>query len=180
LESKYIVDGFLIVEGKSDIAFLSSFLNVEIVAVLGNVIPKDELEYIRKLSEKYKPIILTDNDEAGKRIRERLNKEILNAININVEVPLGKKGKHGVAESNKDDVISLLNPYFMKEEFKKGNITLNDLYELRLTGEASNRNLNVIKEKYKVGLATGSKLVKRLNMLNISKEELEETLYGDK
>ena len=70
---KKIIDGILLVEGIHDEAYLSSFLDVEIVTTNGFDIPIEEIEYVRVASIKKKVIIFTDPDNAGQGIRKRLN-----------------------------------------------------------------------------------------------------------
>ena len=109
---KYCFDGLIVVEGKDDVAFLSSFINSLYVTTRGNVIPTEELDFLNHLNDK-KIIVLTDSDQAGDKIRERLNKLLSNSINIRLDsISRKQKGKHGVAETTKEEVLNKLKPYF--------------------------------------------------------------------
>ena len=43
------VDGVIVVEGKSDIAFLSNFIEAEFVITNGSEISKDTISYLKKI-----------------------------------------------------------------------------------------------------------------------------------
>ena len=44
------IDGVIVVEGKSDVAFLSNFIDTEFVTTNGSEISKDTIEYLKKIS----------------------------------------------------------------------------------------------------------------------------------
>ena len=71
---KYYFDGVIVVEGKDDEAFLSSFINSIYVRTSGYVIPDEEIDFLNHLENK-RIIVLTDSDAAGETIRDRLNKK---------------------------------------------------------------------------------------------------------
>ena len=73
-----IIDGLIIVEGISDVAFLSSFVKAEFMTTGGYTIPKKEIKFAKRVSESKKVIVLTDSDEAGITIRNRINQLIPN------------------------------------------------------------------------------------------------------
>ena len=52
------IDGVIVVEGKSDVAFLSNFIDSEFVVTNGSEVSKDTIEYVKKASES-KPITPT-------------------------------------------------------------------------------------------------------------------------
>ena len=59
---KKIVDGIIVVEGKSDVAFLSSFIDAEFVITTGSEISDDTISYLKERSKNTKIIVLTDPD----------------------------------------------------------------------------------------------------------------------
>lgn len=48
------LDAILVVEGKSDVAYLSSFIDAEFVITNGSDIPLDTISYLKKASKKKK------------------------------------------------------------------------------------------------------------------------------
>lgn len=171
----------LIVEGIQDESFISSIFDVEIVKTQGNVIPKEEIEYIKESQKNKKIVILTDSDEAGKRIRERLNPLIENAINIELDITkCNKNNKHGVAESSKEELIEKLSRFTMDNTKDKEEITTSDLVKLSLTGPNSSERRNKVIKELKLGICNTKTLLKRLNYRNIKLSELKGILDGNK
>ena len=175
---KKSVNGFLVVEGQADKAFLSSFLNCEIVVLNGFNIPRRTIEYINTLSKKCKTLLLCDPDEAGETIRKRVNDLVPNAINLRLEFSNRKKyKKRGVAESDKESVLTLLEPYLGIYNCNS-DITLFDLldYEDKF-GQSS---LDRMCDYFHLGTTNKKIMLQRFKMLNINKEEIHELFYGNK
>ena len=172
-----IIDALIIVEGISDVAFLSSFIESEFVHTNGYTIPKEEVEFALKVSETKSIIVLTDSDDAGKTIRERINKLIPNVINVSLDIEkCNKKGKHGVAEATKEEVINKLAPYKSLESVDRGNLTTIDLYKLGLIGENSKKRRELVVKQLKLGICDSKKMIRRLNFLKIKINEIERVL----
>ena len=66
------IDGVIVVEGKSDVAFLSNFINAQFVTTNGSEISKETIEYLKTLSKNKDIYVLTDPDFPGERIRKVL------------------------------------------------------------------------------------------------------------
>ena len=75
---KKIINGIIVVEGKTDVAFLSEFIDAEFVITNGSEIPQKTIEYLQKSSENRDIFVLTDPDSPGKRIRDILDLKIKN------------------------------------------------------------------------------------------------------
>jgi len=163
---KYILNGFLIVEGKSDIAFLSSFLDCEIVQTYGYKINKEDILYIKELSKKLTPIILTDPDNAGEDIRNRLSKEI-NGVIIIANKPSGKHHKYGIAESNKEDILTLLKSFITNKKIYSENIKIKDFLDV------DSIYYKDIKTHFNLGICNTKGMIKRLNYLSISIKDIK-------
>ena len=65
----------IVVEGKTDVQFLSTFLDVEFVITNGSSVPSSTIDYLKKSVKERKIIVLTDPDFPGKQIRDKLDKE---------------------------------------------------------------------------------------------------------
>lgn len=177
---KINIDGFLIVEGMTDKAFLSSFLNCEIVYTGGFAFPRGTQDYVLELSRIYQPIILTDPDLAGSQIRNNLLNIIPNArcalINKNAN---NSNRKNGVAESTKEEILKALKPYIIKEKLVLGNIKISDLYTLGI----NNKNVrNYVCEYFKIGNCNVKTMLNRLNFLKINIDQIKIVIkgYGNK
>ena len=101
--------------------------------------------------------------------RNRINNQIPNAINLKIDISkCNKHNKHGVAESEKEELIKLLTPYISESSY--GNITLVDLLNLKIDKEK-------LAESLHLGKVNTKTLIKRLNYLNIDIETIEK--YGN-
>ena len=171
---KYHISNIIVVEGKDDEAFLSSFIDAIHVKTNGYQIPKEEIVFLNNKRNQKPIIILTDSDEAGKQIRERLNKTIDKALNIEVDiVKCNKNNKHGVAECEQEEVINALKEHIDNESSKE-TITNADVVSLNI--DKSKRD--VLCEELKLGSCNNKTFIKRLNYLGYTKEELKR--YGNK
>ena len=75
---KKIVNGIIVVEGITDVSFLSQFIEAEFVTTNGSEIPFSTIDYLKKAQEKRDIFVLTDPDSPGKKIRDTLDQYIPN------------------------------------------------------------------------------------------------------
>ena len=179
MNNKVTIEGFLAVEGKMDVAFLESFLDTNFITTNGSEISKDTINYIKELKQDHRVIVLTDPDSPGERIRNILNEHIdgLEHAYVHKNVSI-KKHKVGVAESTKEEVLNALKNAITNNKNNKGSLTMNDLYELGLIGNANSEQLRLkIGDKLNLGYcSTGKTLLKRLNSIGVTKNKLKELL----
>ena len=168
---KIYLDGILVVEGKEDASYLSNYIDSEIVTTNGFDIPKEVISYLKDK----KVIVLTDPDEAGLKIRQKLN-ELLPTV-INVEVDIKKcirNTKNGVAECDINEVLTKLKPYYIDKNDSQSDITINDLYNL---GLMNNKDLrDEVSRRLNLGKCNAKTLYKRLLNNNIKLEQLCEII----
>ena len=170
MNKKYI-PGVIIVEGSHDASKLSLLYDSIFIITNGYEIPQKEIDFIKALKEDTQIIILTDKDEAGEKIRERIN-NVRNGINIEIEAPEGYK-KRGVAECTISSIQEALDKYV---SVKPKQLEYN-LYNMGLIGKENSRELrNKISDKFNLGLANKNNMIKRLNILDISEEELNKEI----
>jgi ribonuclease M5 len=182
MENKVQIDGVIVVEGKSDVLFLETFLDpIEFLITNGSEISKSILNTIKEYSKKYKIIVLTDPDFPGKKIRDTINDNVENCYNafVNKEVSI-KKNKVGVAESTKKEVLkSLQNLHIFSKSLQNSTISLSNLTEWGYLDVNQKEFRNYISKKYNFDIVNTKRFIKRINSLNIPiKEELEN--YGRK
>ena len=171
---KYHISNVIVVEGKDDEAFLSSFIDAIYVKTNGYQIPKEEIDFLNNPRNQKPIIILTDSDEAGKQIRERINKLVNKGLNVEVDiVKCNKKNKHGVAECEREEVINALKEH-IDNIILKETITNTDIVSL----DIGKSKREIICDELKLGLCNNKTFVKRLNYLGYTKEELKK--YGNK
>lgn len=171
---KYHISNVIVVEGKDDEAFLSSFIDAIYVKTNGYQIPKEEIDFLNNPRNQKPIIILTDSDEAGKQIRERINKLVNKGLNVEVDIiKCNKKNKHGVAECEREEVINALKEH-IDSMILKETITNADIVSL----DIGKSKREIICDELKLGLCNNKTFIKRLNYLGYTKEELKK--YGNK
>ncbi|MCX5775095.1 MAG: ribonuclease M5 [Firmicutes bacterium] len=176
--TKTTIREVIVVEGRTDVVFLESFLDAEIVSTNGSDVPRETIDYLSALSKTKKIIVLTDPDSPGKRIRDILDKEIPNLFHAFVPKSKAiKKHKVGIAESSPEEVLKALEHLVTFDKDSLGNLTMEDLFELELVGhEDSFKNREIISQKFHLGFGNGKTILKRLNCLKITGQQIAETL----
>ena len=168
---KIYLKGVLVVEGKEDASYLSNYIASEIVIVNGFELDKSTISYLNNRHV----LALLDPDEAGKQIREKLNKELKDIVNIGVNIDKCNRGtKNGVAECEIDEILAVLKPYVVDKPDNMSAIKQSDLYALGLTNNKEKREF--VCEKLNLGKCNGKTLYKRLILNNISYEKLCEII----
>lgn len=182
MENKTEIDSVIVVEGKSDVLFLETFIKpIDFIITYGSEISKETLNTIKEYSKQYKIVILTDPDYPGKKIRNTINENIENCYNafVSKEVSI-KKNKVGVAESTKEEVLkSLQNLHIFSKSLQNPTILLSDLACRGYLNINQKEFRDYISKKYNFDIVNTKTFIKRINLLNIPiKEELEQ--YGRK
>lgn len=172
------INGILVVEGKSDVAFLSEFIDAEFVITNGSEISEKTVEYLKKNSENRDIFVLTDPDSPGKRIRDVLDNSIPNLKHCFVSKDKSiKHNKVGVAESTKDEVLNALKNYIVSSKGPIGNIQMSELVKIGLVGsQESDKKRKKVCEKFHLGFCNAKTFLKRLNNCGLTLEEVKKSL----
>ena len=175
LNMKKIIDGIIVVEGINDVSYLSSLIDATFVSLNGLEI--NNLEFLKKAAQNKHVYLLTDSDKEGERIRSKVKEAIPSVIDVIVDPKkCNRKGKHGVFECETAEIYRVFSKYFT--DFTK-----------------TNNNEEYLKISQKIGLAAQSKqlrkyicsrvgieecnnktFIKRISLLNIKVEEIEEMI----
>lgn len=169
----------LVVEGKSDVDFLQTFLHpIAFVTTNGSEISQKTMQYLKELSKQYPIVVLTDPDSPGKRIRDKIASEIPSVQHAFVEKKFAiKKKKVGVAESDQAHVLLALKHCLGGETHQESHWEMEDLIQLGLSGkEDSAQKREQLMEAFHLGFGNAKTLCKRLNLSSLSKKEVEEWL----
>ena len=182
MKNKTQVDAVIVVEGKTDVLFLETFLEpIDFIITNGSEISKTTINTIKEYAKKYKIIVLTDPDFPGKKIRDTVNENVENCYNAFVSKDVSiKKNKVGVAESTKEEVLkSLQNLHIFSKSEKNNEVSFVDLISWGYLKIDQKEFRNYISKKYNFDEVNTKRFIKRINLLNIPiKEELES--YGRK
>ena len=167
----------IVVEGKSDKQFLETFLDADILICNGSAVDGFSLEYLKELSKNRGVIILTDPDYPGEKIRKEISSVLPVCKHAFVRKQYSiKKHKVGVAEASKEEVLRALENVVTFDETNKGTLTETDMFLMKLSGTNSAHNKEVIINHFNLGFCNSKTLLKRLNLLKVDKETLENIL----
>lgn len=177
--SKLHIDEVLVVEGKMDKQLLEQYIDGDIITTNGSAISDDTISLLKELSKTRKIIVFTDPDFPGKQIRNKIDSEV-ECIHCFIEKSKAIRGKKvGVAETNIEDLLEVLKEKISSSSYNKGNIDIYDLNELGLNGSSNSSKLrDLLSKKLHIDHCNAKMLVKRLNMLGITKERLREIMEG--
>jgi len=164
------IDHIIIVEGNSDKAKVCSLFDANVFITNGYDVDEG---LIKLISQHKKILVLTDDDEAGKQIRSKIN-SLVKCENVEVDVSkCDKHHKHGVAECDPKTLFELLKPY-VTDKKEKDKITSIDLIKL---GINSKRQRDNICDKLSINRYSQKQLLEILNIIDIDLTELKK--YAD-
>lgn len=170
-----------VVEGKNDLNKLKSiFKDINVVSVNGSEISKDTLNYLKTISDTHEIILCMDPDQPGKRIRDYLENNLKNVKHIFFDP------KYSKSKNNKKIGLEHIDSEILKTKFNEiinfnnkneNNILIEDLINLNLVGNNNSKELRLKLTNYlKIDNCNAKRLLKRLNSLNITKNELNKIM----
>ena len=175
--NKIKIDGVLIVEGKADVSYLSSFVDAYFFTTNGYDLDTSKIAFLKEASKVNKLIIFTDSDDAGEVIRNRLKNEINPIFEAKTSGKSRKNYKKcGVAEQSKESVIEALKNYMTEKEINRYNYRLVGL--VSLSSNPANQKEKLV-NKYRLIDGNIKSLENQLNILKILPKEVEELLSGN-
>lgn len=168
----------IVVEGKNDTKNLQRYFDVETIETHGLGLSKETLEYIDEVNQRRGVILFLDPDSAGEKIRKRINDYIPSLKNAFVlKEDARTKKKVGVEHASFKVLKEALDNVVSYDEFHH-TISVEDMYELHLMGsDDSSYRRDVVSREFHIGKCNGKTMLKRLNMLGISREELDDIEY---
>ena len=166
----------IVVEGKNDTKRLKNFFDVETIETHGLGLSKETISYIKEINEKRGVILLLDPDSPGEKIRKRINDSIpglKNAFLLKEDAKTSKKV--GVEHASYEVLEDALKNIISYDNNKKDNLTMSDLYDLGLMGkEDSAKKRYLISKKFHIGKCNAKTMLKRLNLLNVTMDEVND------
>lgn len=175
--NKINIDGVLIVEGKADVSYLSSFVNALFFITNGYDVSEEKIEFLRAASKVNKLIIYTDPDDAGEKIRNLIKAQINGVFEAkSSKITRKNTKKFGVAELEKEEVIKSLKDYTTNAPITIHFYNLTTLISLS-NNPSKSRELLI--NTYRLIDGNNKSLENQLNILKISPKEVEELLSGN-
>lgn len=178
--TKYYLDGVLVVEGKSDVSYLSSFIKTHYFITNGYDLSEQKLEFLARVSQVRKVIVMSDNDKAGEDIANKIKNKINKVFAVkSAKIPRKSYKKCGVAETEYEAIIDALKDFL--SEYKK-ELDIKPDYELTSI-IALSENPEIVKNRiindYGLIYGTNKFLENQLQMLGVKTNEIIEK-YGNK
>ena len=167
----------IVVEGLHDKIRVESILpDANIITTNGSEISEGTIELIKKLSKANEIIIFTDPDSPGEKIRNQISLAVPNALHafLRKKDAISKnKKKVGIEHASKECILESLS-HLYSNQGQADTISLVDIYDLGLMGMPHSGDLrDRISEELNIGKPNAKTFLKRINMLQIKKEELE-------
>lgn len=168
------IDAVIVVEGKNDIHRLKQVIDADMICTYGLSMPQEVLDTIVELSKTRQIIIFTDPDSPGNRIRHRIQQLIPNASHLYLQSKQAKwKHKVGIEHASLEDILEAFD-YISEGIVEENSLSWQEYIELGLSGKVdSKEKRNVLAEKLHIGQANAKTFYRRLNMLQVTFEELE-------
>ena len=172
------MNNVIVVEGIHDeMKIKSVYPNANVVITNGREISDQTIDLIKTLSINNEIIIFTDPDAPGEAIRKRITDAVPTAKQafLRKKDAISKnKKKVGIEHASKEVIIESLENVYTYNELNE-SITMSDLYNLGLNGFPNSKILrDKISEHLNIGMPNAKTFLKRLNLIQISLEELKE------
>lgn len=169
----------VIVEGKNDYNKIKSvYPNLSILITNGSAVSDEFLDLVKKIRETNQIVLCLDPDYAGEKIRKTLLSVVPNAYQVfaDRERAISKNGKKiGIEHMSKDDIRKLFSKIMISDYHE--NITMNDMYDLGLIGSSDSAlKREELGKKLGIGYANAKQFLRRLNMFNITIEDIKRNL----
>ena len=175
--NKINIDGVLIVEGKADVSYLSTFVNALFFTTNGYDLSKEKIEFLKEANKVNKLIIYTDPDEAGEMIRNKLKTEISGVFEAKSNRITRKfQKKCGVAELDIEEVIRSLSSFVADKQIEVYNYNFATFISLSKNPQETRQ---LIINKYRLIDGNNKSIENQLNILKIKPQEVEKLVSGN-
>jgi ribonuclease M5 len=174
------MDDIIVVEGTHDVIKIhEAYPNANCVITNGSEISVDTINYIKELSKSHNIIVFTDPDYPGERIRSKIEEIVPNCKHAFIrkkDAHSSNNKKLGVEHATKEVIIECLENVY-ENNTSNETITNLDLFDLGLTGKKDSALLrDKISDKLNIGRPNNKTFLKRLNLIGITRKNLEEII----
>lgn len=172
----------IVVEGKNDRHKIKRAVKAHTIETNGSAISEETLQMIKHASEKQGVIVFTDPDYAGMRIRQIIDRAVPNCKHafLTKEEATNKRKQNtniGIEHASIETIQQALKEVYEKSDTKEKTIQQKDLIFYKLVGHPlAKRRRQLLGDYLRIGYTNGKQLLNRLNMFNITKQELKEAL----
>lgn len=168
---KKIIDGIIVVEGTNDASFVSSLYDAEFVELNG--LELKNIKYLIKASQFKKVYLLTDSDEEGKRIREKVKSKIPQCIDVIVDInKCDNNGKHGVFECEIGEIQRAFSNFVVNSPENLQNSDVKEISTKIKTYSNPKGLRKYVCDQLDIEICNNKTLLTRLTTLNIKVEDI--------
>ncbi len=164
----------IVVEGKHDLQRLENLFDCDVICTGGLGLSEDVLMTIGTADQNQGVIIMTDPDYPGRKIRDEVAKAAPNAKHIFVEKEdaIGKRnvGIEYVSDEKLVELIEQTVTFTNKTE----TISRKDYLSFNLMNDKKKRDY--LTSQLHIGQCNNKRLLKYLNMLGITRQQVEDIL----
>lgn len=165
-----------VVEGKHDYQKIKEVIpDANIIITNGSAVSEEILLQLELLAKKSEIVLILDPDFSGEKIRKKIVEHVPNANHIylkKTESISKNKKKIGLEHVSKEYLLSVLN--HIQKPVNQLNITCQDLVELGLIGKTDSAKIRErIGNALHIGYGNGKQFCVKLNMFNITLEEVK-------
>ena len=174
------MEDIIVVEGTHDVIKIhEAYPNAKCVITNGSEISIETMNYIKELSKNHNIIVFTDPDHPGERIRSKIEEIVPNCKHAFIrkkDAHSSNNKKLGVEHATKEVIIECLENVY-ENNASNETITNLDLFDLGLTGKKDSALLrDKISDKLNIGRPNNKTFLKRLNLIGITRKNLEEII----
>ncbi|WEK83301.1 MAG: ribonuclease M5 [Mycoplasma sp.] len=167
--NKPTIKEVVVVEGKTDTNRLNQLFNVVTIETNGSDLKPQTINLIKQASNKSGVILFLDPDYQGEKIRKQIISHLDHYTEAFITNESWKTIKHGVNEASDLAIINALKNKITYDTKIKQSLTWSEYLKLNLNTYQKRFNLA---NKLKISYANHKQLFKRLNMLELTYNEL--------
>ncbi|UOQ44683.1 ribonuclease M5 [Halobacillus salinarum] len=170
----------IVVEGKDDTAKIHQAVEADTIETNGSAINAEIIARIQHAYEKRGVIIFTDPDYPGERIRHIVSQHVPGCKHAFLPKHLARAKKDkgvGIEHASLQDIKEALSVVYEPAEEAEAAISKQDLIQYGLIGtEAAAARREKLGISLHIGKTNGKQLLRRLNMFQITKDQLNEAM----
>lgn len=168
--NKQKIKEMIVVEGKHDTSTLKMYFDCDTIETGGDQLSEATLERIVQAQEKRGVIVFTDPDTPGEHIRRQIKERVPDAKHAFIEKTKARtRKKVGVEHASRADLKEALSHCVSFVPFNE-SLSRQDFIDFGLAGSKALRF--GICEAFHIGPCNAKTCFKRLNEMNITKEDL--------
>ncbi len=163
----------IVVEGRHDEARLNEIIEAHIVVTNGEHLRSETLSLLKELQAKNGIIVFTDPDNPGKRLRQKILKEIPNAKEAFLSQKEARhKYKVGIEHASKEVILEALKNVVEKSD-TQSDLKMSDLVDLNLVGsEDASHKRNLLAKELHLCEGNAKQFLKQCHHFGLSKKDI--------